>query len=682
MTTPVYPFLGLLTMGGTIQGPVDGPPEDPPPPDDPPPTPGWSLTGRDPLYLNESQVDAWIQMKDENHPWYTQGILYDATNGGNGNDGTAAAWMYQVTGNAAWASAAWSVVSTWVGGTRTTLTGDGVRESFVNKCYIVDILWPWLDAGQRASVCTHMEECVEFAFANGTLPYKGGMSLGDSDRITGCYFGVMLWNAFNEPENTLYGTLTNRVCLATGVSMGGFTATGANGATYRNIVNRLYTVNAVGGEWIESSEYNMGTVRFNMLGWKGCLNAYGTDNFPEIAAWLPDGARWAVAEITPDLLDMNQWSDDQNPRAWQSRMWNCWPALAMFASLNPTDTEGGHFCSTLANTLPTMYPTQTWAGSLARKGYLLANPYVTQRPLSEFHQATQAPGVGHMIVRHGNDMAILCSPPRRENHHGLVQNASFKLYRGGKWALNTPIGYQPGWSDSSYTVNTLLFAGLPYPMTTVARVESTMGADYWVQAFRTTGQYDTTVYNPPPAFVTGDQLRRMVYWRDEATGYDIFVIRDDTNLVNPTSLPLYSQYRDTDEAIINAAITRTGGSLKEWKIHASVAPTLDSGTGIWSWPIAGTVDTAYVAPLSPTLTATVYNESTELGFAAGIKASERKYQLRFHPSTVQAIDTFVVVVMVGTGARPAINYTDVNTVEIAGRTVTFSGQTASISAAP
>ena len=96
----------------------------------------------------------------------------------------------------------------------------------------------------------------------------------DSDQTTGCYFGLAFYSlAFGDLHPPAAQWLARP-------DVGGLDATARDRTTLRNAILD-YVEMAAGGEWIESQEYNLGTVRLLLIGAAGVQTASGGDHFPK-----------------------------------------------------------------------------------------------------------------------------------------------------------------------------------------------------------------------------------------------------------------------------------------------------------------------------------------------------------------------------------------------------------------
>lgn len=618
-----------------------------------------SPTGRSPQFLwTPARQYQYQRMKDQNH-WLWQGMLATCEATGTsgqryGDSALHCAWMYQVTANTTYAQKAYTLWLSITNYGANWPSGNTVRESFTERVLVLDWIWPSLTPQQRTASISAIKRWGDFAVANGTPQYMGDFALPDSDATTGYYFGLAALDLFDVPENTTKGTWLNRT-TRNGTKIGGLDPTGTG--TARDALAG-YVLKAPGGEWIESSAYNLGTLTLLFLGWAS-VETTAPGHFPEIQGWLLPGAAWSAMAITPDLKGYNQWGDEEHPHI--GLVYRHWRRDAMLAGLSgdavlqrlTLDVEATQRTALQAN-----------IGLIARVALLwnpeqpgaLAYPWTTVRTAS-------SNAVGHVAVKNSDTLAVLAAPPRLSVHHDRTQTPSFKLYRDGEWALNHPLGYG-AIPVGSMAVNGILLAGLNVMYDRQnPRYES--GADWWALTGSTQGSYyDAKYYQPPPAFVTKAQ-RSIIYFRDGI--FDVFVVRDSIAAQDPTKLPRFDRYRAADKATITAALARTGGTTKELIFHAPGPPTLEAGRMRWTTAGGKEVTIQHVAPIAPVRT--VYNETEFL--VSGFQAAEvTGKHIRLWAPSVQDEDEFVNVVFVGNGPTPTVKVIPKG-LEVGSKAITF-----------
>src|SRR6185369_8255792 len=95
---------------------------------------------------------------------------------------------------------------------------------------------------------------------------------------------------------------------------GGYDA-GAPGTRNMRTVIKTYVGDwAAGGQWMESTGYDVGTLRLILLGTEGIRTAVGPGHFPEADGWFEQVALAQMAGLTSDWKEAAFWGDNDQPR--------------------------------------------------------------------------------------------------------------------------------------------------------------------------------------------------------------------------------------------------------------------------------------------------------------------------------------------------------------------------------
>lgn len=296
-----------------------------------------------------------------------------------------------------------------------------------------------------------------------------GTSLGDSDETVGHYFGLALTDAV---LGTTY--LTDPTA-------------GTKPADMREAI-RGYCAKAKGGEWIESSSYNLGTVQLLLLG----AYAHGIEKYPDVATFAMELAEQLRWQLTPDLKDAVQWGDTQNPHdpQWSLRV-GLWGIVAGL-----TGDPGGHLRALIAAITDGKDPYPTYWSELYRVLWVYdprppAGPVV---PPTGFR--VTGPAVGLAIHRGPNHLFACRFAGRTGVDHESEAFGDVRLWLNGEWVLGHPLGY--GAFPEAH--NAGLVAGLG------AMTERTMTAVETPTGCTVTGRTSGPYFDPPyrvPSFLDG-----------------------------------------------------------------------------------------------------------------------------------------------------------------------------------
>jgi len=231
---------------------------------------GWS---------NE-QAQAWQQMKNENHPLW-QRLKNEADSTIYADDGLRDGMVYLITGDSSYAQSAYNTVSYWAGRTKSgqePATRNDTRINFGHMSLLYSWISDELSYQNKANFRDILDHWADLCFNIEGTPY--GTRTSDSDELVGHYFGVVLYALAIENEDPA----RSQELLNFGGSnnpneavkpLGGIDSTynGKNGySTWRNAI-AMYSDRSLGGQWIESSQYNLFTVRM-LLDFSKAVNDY------------------------------------------------------------------------------------------------------------------------------------------------------------------------------------------------------------------------------------------------------------------------------------------------------------------------------------------------------------------------------------------------------------------------
>ena len=545
--------------------------------------------------------------------------------------------LYQITGDHKYVDLAWTrLQKTFFPLTGSNLGVHHAREDSAELVMMYDWLYPGLSDVQRAAFLAKLNEMfTTVTTPNQWLPGNIPFRFDDSDQVTGTYFGVVLHYLATGSYNPTAVEIYNRFFV------GGLDSTGDNRDTWRNAIHQFVTGLARGGEWIESSHYNLGTVRLLMIGTEGIRTATGVDHFPEVQAFVRNQARRLVHFTTPDLNQTYQWGDEEFARDFLDRVYAYQTTSGMFAGLTQDDPETGPYIEQLVYDLDAKYgeKAEPWG-----RFYLFFNPYAARRPRAEMPNAWFADGQGILLQRDGWNtgdslLAVHSRPAQWYVDHQLYYFGDFQLYRRGEWAVTHPRGYDEGLKKGD-AANAMLIAGLSEtpeyravqavdgnPESGYAYVTTTMGGQRQEQ-----GSWD-----PPPTYLH-EWTRGVFYLSSPDKHSDTIIVHDRVNAQNPRQLAKFDHYKANDSAPILAA-----PALKQWFLHTPVQPTM-TATG-FSWPISSQQQAEVRTLLPADVTRTAVDEATWWP-GASMPATERRWHVVLSPGLERQWDTFLNVVQV------------------------------------
>ena len=570
-------------------------------------------------------------MREDNHPWFEK-IKIDGGKDGSdsaryGSWGRWASLAYQMTGDSAYARKAFAQYKIATKNFAGTLgTGNALRAYLVDSAVLYDWIAPALPAADSAALRDFLMRSAEGALTNGVRTY-------DSDQMVGTYFGLMV---LDQVLGTNYGTRTFKDPGAgTMKNVGGLTATAADDSTLRNAV-RLYTERmGEGGQWVESSEYNPGTVGLLLTGAYSLQTATGIDHFPEVTAFRAAAVRHQIHSFTSDLNDTFQWGELQSPNAVK---WMSQDDLLSYLSGLEDSAELRQFHEDAARTtdhtlgLNAFYP----------RFFYVANPYAPKAPWRDFAGLfLVTPGTGHVYARTGwkaEDRGFhirFSTASKGTADHYPLDHGSFRLRRKGQWVINRPLAYsaEPRLGNQVIVMNS----------GSSREAADLIGSGFQEGAFAygagTTagaGPDITRNYHQPPPNYLHENTRHALYLLDQAD--DLIVLFDRVHADDARALPRFERYSTSVRARMNRSL-----GVKQWVLHTPVPPSFGGDRKSYSWPVGDTrVTVRQVFPEEP-MVHTVVDEKTDV-LGGTIAPNQKKFAVHSVPAKAQLFDTFLHVV--------------------------------------
>lgn len=625
-----------------------------------------SPTGHDPkFYWSPQRQATWNQMRAENNPWWRI-VQYYADRSLTcerraGDIGQWATLAYQMTGDKKYADAAWTLINTRALQPSYQCTSSGpvtsyldpnfvpedgrnfTREAFIDFAWMYDWLYPALTGDQRKQFVDTLNRWSDWVLAKQTvngIPW--GTRLNDSDETTGHYFGLAMTSLTTPNENPRAQSLLSEQFPDTSqgktVPVGGLDATAADRSSMRNAI-KWFAGMAAGGEWIESSDYNVNTMRLLYMGADATRTATNQDHFPELSALAKQSVKDMIYHLTPDLKDSYQWGDVEHARTVraESRM----DTLAVLAAVTSNDPDVGPYAQGLINDLAKQY-NLGFTGSRPASNepspffFVFYNPYAPSANWRSLPKNYQSLGQG---LSYYNDLSAGGSlfgahmPSGPQVDHSVSYLGDFQLYRNGEWVITHPIGYQT--SLAKY-VNAMLIGGVSgvYESKGLVANESKNGEFSYTAGTNGGQYYAQPYYNPPPTFL--HEWTRSLFYLPGNGGDDVVIVYDRTNADDPKSLPSIDRYYEPTQSDI-----KNTAENKQWIIHTPVVPTQNGNTTSWQTSKGQHVSVNSLLPTA--INRNVLDEKSIFDGYSPV-ADEKKYQVRISPQTTHQWDTFLNVV--------------------------------------
>lgn len=376
-----------------------------------------------------------------------------------------------------------------------------------------------------------------------------GTRTSDSDQTVGHYLGLC---AIDKALGTSYQTRTAADLPA-----------GTTPPSEMRAALARFCQLARGGEWIESSEYNWGTLQLLTMG------HLFAGPIPEVAAILPAVADQLRRVLLPSLTDSVPWGDIQDGGR-DLKVWNLQSLLCLLAAATG-DADGR--LRELVAWFDRAGPASWWFG-LPRplRWFDLPLPPTPTAPpadpaLDGFHNS---PDVGLVTYRRGPLVVAVHAPNQLAVDH-QVPTANVLVWDGGVPILDANRGYVM----APEGLNSVLLSGLnglTGLMTQFGQVEAVETLAGFRSVWRTGGRYFDGRGDRPPLQTFCDEWRRMVEW----DGASLIV----TDAFQGRPVPDLDSYRDDAKAMIQ-------GRDALWAVvwQCTSEPAANGSLG-WTWKAA------------------------------------------------------------------------------------------------
>lgn len=597
-----------------------------------PPQPPTPATGGLPI-LTPARLAVLAKMRADEHVYWTtlQGYA-DRTVAGNpiyDDLGQAAAIVYRVTRDASYAAAAWKQL-------QAAMAKDGRAANDVRQRYVdYQLIYAWvadsLSAADRAAFATTIQQWSDYCLGRNQKRYVGSFRLSDSDQTIGQYFGLALQDALQlAPGNLTAQRIENLDTGEPGAAVGGLTATSDDGSsTVRNAIDWYASVLAAGGEWPESSQYDLNTVMLLVTGWLAHWDATGANSFPELSEWAPAACRAALVDWTPALEARVLWGDNDADSSSGPDLYKALPYLAALAAaaarVGATD-EAAQIAGLLA-ALEAKYPVAVSQAEIHFFFFCDAYAATAAFRTPDAAQSNYSPGVGLYRRIDGDRLFFAYSPSRIDIDHEFNLVGDLGLFAGGEWVVGEPVSY--GGTGFAPQSNSMTVSGISamYAKGFVARVGT---PDYtYLQSLSAGPLYGAgQSWNPPPVWCR--ELRRTLLY---LPALDAIFVCDRLDSDDPTlSRPDFTGYTADDEARIKASTHR-----HEWFWNCIGEPTLGAGYFSYATPGKQTLRCDYYSAGAAELAATSYDERAAWS-TLGIPPAQLMWGVSLAPASDEQYD--------------------------------------------
>lgn len=416
----------------------------------------------------------------------------------------------------------------------------------------------------------------------------------DSDNTVGIFFAVVLWdlvtgrNIYTGDQNVSVSPqliATSDTSQDTG--MRNAVAAYCRAAALATDPMAPLSALSTGAEWIESTDYNPGTLKLLLMGSEGVTSLLGVNRFPEISARWAAFLRMLMMHASPGLISPYQWGDEPSP--WFFDVYHWVQPFKILAGLlgNADEAKWARkFIQDIGWDSAAPWPFM----------YMFGDP---NAPVAEFRgampnqmQSTQGL-VFHRTGWGANDShfsSYSLDPVNRVFvEHQVVSDringwlGDWALFRGNNWSVGHPQDYYNHTVIEPDGLNTVALAGLGH-FANESDFYRELGTDYTYTRMRTDGQFYG--YTPPASFVQ-EWTRSLLYLPQVASGPDIVLTVDRIKADPPTDIASYFPLHQS--AIASHA-------LKEVRVHTNVAATLSGNTASWTAANGLPVQVKYTTP--------------------------------------------------------------------------------------
>ena len=596
-------FLALITINGAIAATNQL---------------GWS----------SAQAARWSKMRSQYHAMWRHLKAKADDPKVYADNGMQDGLVYLITGDLAYARSAYQTISHYAdrNSSGTQPSRDHTRHNFG----ALALLYSWVADALPAADKAHFRGILEH-WSDLVFDAKHGTRTVDSDEMTGHYFGLALFALAIRSEDRARSDALMSMDPSAWAPVGGFDATGVNRNSWRNTLSE-YVKRAAGGAWLESSEYNLTTVRY-LVEYSRMINAYfNQDKFPEITALIPAIEQTLIQEMTPGYRDSFQWGDVEE--AHSLKPYHRISLLALIA-----DSTGNPHAFDLYDTVFNNYPQSS---SLDPHFYLFIDPYAARSPISGgTHHNAAGRGVAYYHSDWGNNDSFFGSwhqtITKVDHETGLASN--FGLYRNGEWVLDYPRGYQ---ISSAYSNTMLISGGIDTSKEAKGQIAYDAGADFLYHVGTTGGQLVYENYWDYPPEMLHEWTRSHLYVHN-ADQSDTIIVFDRINASNPLN-DITSHQFGRIPSNYQGDISKANGR-HQWIIHMDDAsPVINGNTATWASQSGQKVHLKSF--LSSNYSTAFYDESG-MGLTGYIQPRELGFQLRLIPTQTKGWQTLLNVLNIG-----------------------------------
>ena len=306
-----------------------------------------------------------------------------------------------------------------------------------------------------------------------TLGVHQPAMIGDSDQLVGMYFFLTTLNCLfpSDPyvvylmDSAKFDTVGG---LAPPTTYDPEDLAGTVLRDMRKAIHFYTKYGSKGGEWIESSDYNKGTVRLVMMGAECVRTNTGTDHYPEVTEFQEECAKFLVHNHTPDYTGNDyQWGDGMHPRQISGGQYT--NVMGLTAGLQQATAAGARLNDMLQDKMDNegVSTGMGFEGMGQCRHLYTWNPYATRTDRTTGAKGHWAEGKGILLNRGGfttNDSLLAFGGLTRSYEisvdHDVSMFGDVQLYKNGEWTITHPWLGQGGVSANNSGANGPIIGGI------------------------------------------------------------------------------------------------------------------------------------------------------------------------------------------------------------------------------
>ena len=521
----------------------------------------------------------WSQMVSSNHPIYQRAVAQSnacSTGCACVNDyGVGEAVLYQATGDSTYANRVYSTITQSAG---TWADRNKTRGSFVEIALAYSLAGNGMSAANKASMEALLDNYV--LKVTGESNPSHGTRGWDTDELLGHYFGLVLYAlAIREDNVSRSDSLLAYDYSSTDVTLpvGGLTATGTSG-TQRNRIYKYFSELAQGGEWAESSMYNLSTLRYVFTAvhaindfCSGDSYCDGTE-FAEITALYDDFSEYYYNHMAPDYTKHFDWGDSQ---AGYRRTWDKFRCMSLYSAIGYLDNDAN-----IWDIVKNKYD----GGCYNSVYFLFYDPNISiarKSGQTDHHATGMNIGLWHEDWTNGS-FYVSQMKPRTAVDHETDGFANFNLMRNNKWVINNPKWYYGNpYEDSPYYNHVLMYGAYTGMKEARDEIAFEAGSEYMYHSGVTSGLWASNNQDSQAPVFVDEYTRQLLFVHTDGDN-DIVFIHDRIDACKPSSTSCMSAYR-LSRLPQRYQDRSTGASAKHhWVIHVDETAT-DNGGDNYQW---------------------------------------------------------------------------------------------------